>query len=492
MAASPTLSTTVLGKRKSSSLVLRLSSSPAPTDTTPRAESSTANLQAGPSLPVGKKARYPCAYAGCNKSYSKPSRLSEHYRSHTGERPFVCKGCGKSYLRETHLQAHSRSHLPDSERPYVCTEASDCKRRFWTLQHLQVHENTHRGEKSYACTEIGCDEVFAKHHQLRSHVCATHSPPGTKPYICSHPGCTKSFSTNQKLRGHVRIHDDKRYTCSHLDCLPGPDKDLLYFETWTALQAHIRTAHPPMCTHSDCKGRTFASHHGLRSHLKLHEQQELADALTSSHNTIGSEPEVSRPQKRRRGGEFGREWKCDFPDCGKDFKSQKALNIHNNVIHLGQRNHICPHQHCKSAFGYKHLLQRHLVKLHSAKSAGSETNVTSSEDEAMTSDMEEANDAKTFRDTSAANMNIDAITGKSYSLRSQMSTAICCPYPHVKELLVTGTVEGLPSEPPSKRCDHVLTRAYDLRRHLKAEHGIDTEKEKVVTWVKGQKGAPAQ
>lgn len=29
-----------------------------------------------------------------------------------------------------------------------------------------------------------------------------------------------------------------------------------------------------------------------------------------------------RPAKRaRRGGELGRDWKCDFEDCDKDFKS---------------------------------------------------------------------------------------------------------------------------------------------------------------------------
>ena len=77
----------------------------------------------------------------------------------TSQRPFVCEECGKSYLRETHLQAHSRSHLPESKKPYICNESPDCTKRFWTLQHLHVHENTHRGEKSYAVStqirEIG-------------------------------------------------------------------------------------------------------------------------------------------------------------------------------------------------------------------------------------------------------------------------------------------------------------------------------------------------
>lgn len=36
-------------------------------------------------LQPGSKKRYQCTYNGCNKAYSKPSRLVEHERSHTGE-----------------------------------------------------------------------------------------------------------------------------------------------------------------------------------------------------------------------------------------------------------------------------------------------------------------------------------------------------------------------------------------------------------------------
>jgi len=122
------------------------------------------------SLVKNAKKKYQCAFAGCENSYSKPCRLEEHERSHTGEvslpfkfshliyggwlnrvdrkRPFVCTTCNKSYLRETHLQAHLRSHLPDSDRPFECPEEG-CSKRFWTVQHLKAHESTHKGEKPW-------------------------------------------------------------------------------------------------------------------------------------------------------------------------------------------------------------------------------------------------------------------------------------------------------------------------------------------------------
>ena len=158
--------------------VLHLSSSPSPGNDTHSESEYEPQHEAGPSIlsiqpPAPKnavaahrKGRYPCTYEGCLKSYSKPSRLAEHERSHSGDvrpyshntnalpdllppqRPFICPTCNKSYLRESHLQAHSRSHLSYSDRPYVCDEPG-CGKRFWTTQHLRVHNELHNGEKPF-------------------------------------------------------------------------------------------------------------------------------------------------------------------------------------------------------------------------------------------------------------------------------------------------------------------------------------------------------
>lgn len=161
--ARPSSSTTIVlrkRKRPNSPLVLRLSASPAPSLAASRSLSPPGTST---NTPPARK-RYTCDFAGCTKAYSKPARLAEHQRSHTGDvcqssssvllllmllqRPFVCQACSKSYLRETHLQAHSRSHLPDSARPFSCEDA-ECGKRFWTSQHLRAHENLHKGEKPF-------------------------------------------------------------------------------------------------------------------------------------------------------------------------------------------------------------------------------------------------------------------------------------------------------------------------------------------------------
>ncbi|KAF8170334.1 hypothetical protein K438DRAFT_1909432 [Mycena galopus ATCC 62051] len=454
---------TFLGKRSRGEYLLHLSSSPEPcgfsdSDLQPRASTSKSlPILVNGTLVSNTKKRYKCTHTGCDKAYSKPSRLEEHERSHSGQRPFVCEKCSKSYLRETHLHAHARSHLPQSDRPFVCSELN-CEKRFWTAQHLHVHLDWHNGAKPFVCPETNCLEAFAKHHQLRAHRCTVHAAPGTKPYQCEHDGCTQSFTTNQHLRTHSKVHNDKRYTCSNPSCLAASGDNITFYPTWTALQRHTRTEHPPTCLHTSCNGRIFSSQKGLRTHQKLHEQQAADADLDAALNTedLDGEP----PRKKRRGGEVGRDWKCDVDGCTKDFKSKKALTTHTNVTHLGRRDHICPHETCKQAFGHKHLLQRHLAKRHA------------------TSESESSDEDTTSLPTPAAlKMKIDTITGNTYaqtaSKKLKAAKALRCPYPRL---------DGLAEAQTGPSCDYVFSRAYDFRRHLYS-HDLILDKHSVELWV---------
>lgn len=182
--------------------------------------------------------------------------------------------------------------------------------------------------------------MFSKHHQLRTHIAETHCPKGTKPFICEYSECTKSFISAQKLRAHSKTHEgsflfsskskiistnirtERRYKCSHSAC------EAVYFPTWTALQAHTRTAHPAICPYPTCKGKTFSQQKGLRAHLKIHEQREVEESLIASIRTEDADADADaddesehRLAKRRRGGEVGRDWKCESEGCRRGFKS---------------------------------------------------------------------------------------------------------------------------------------------------------------------------
>ena len=46
----------------------------------------------------------------CEKRFTERSKLIDHYRTHTGVRPFTCTVCGKSFIRKDHLRKHQRNH----------------------------------------------------------------------------------------------------------------------------------------------------------------------------------------------------------------------------------------------------------------------------------------------------------------------------------------------------------------------------------------------
>ncbi|KAI8598441.1 hypothetical protein EDD21DRAFT_309394, partial [Dissophora ornata] len=62
----------------------------------------------------------------------------------------------------------------------------------------------------YPCTFEGCDKVFARLYNLKSHS-RTHT--NERPFVCNH--CQLAFSRNHDLKRHVKIHGgDKPFKCS--------------------------------------------------------------------------------------------------------------------------------------------------------------------------------------------------------------------------------------------------------------------------------------
>lgn len=319
----------------------------------------------------------------------------------------------------------------------------------------------------------------------------------------------------------MKVHDEKRYTCAHPACLalvsvpafalPAPSSDAVlpqpatepaYFPTWTALQHHIRTAHPPTCPHASCNGRTFASHAGLRAHLKVHTDADVEaegemriEMEGRGGEDSGDDEAESRPKKRRRGGEVGRDWRCEEDGCGKEFKSKKALTTHHTITHLGRRDFVCPEIGCARAFGYKHILQRHVARVHasgcdqgqSGEGRGRETDVDADADE----ECSDAGDAR------GGPSGIDAMTGRLYAQRTAAGDSgfigagmgrlrqLRCPYPNLSGFSSSSSPSSSqPLQAAAAACEYAFGRAYDLRRHLDAVHGVVLEKEVVDAWAR--------
>lgn len=236
------------------------------------------------------------------------------------------------------------------------------------------------------------------------------------PFPCLHPGCGKRFPTNSKRKSHYKTHIQDRYTCALPHPMPASDPSssaaqdattsLLSFPTWSALQAHMRGAHPPTCPYESCNGKVFKNRENLKLHIRRHEEkqrqalaeegeeaQEIDDGSSdvdddtdSDHSDAGpSQPSAARLRT------FVCGWHPDSePDpCGKSFKSKYALDTHHRVAHLNDRPFTCP---CGKAYGHKHLLKRHEHTCQQAKEAAARASLNDAD-----SDLESDEEDDVFR-----------------------------------------------------------------------------------------------
>lgn len=137
--------------------------------------------------------RHKCDF--CDASFKNKENQLIHMRTHTGERPFVCKfgTCGMSFR----AQATCRKHENRVHRFLKKHRCDDCGRSFHSPYLLEDHIYAfHTGERNYACDL--CGKCFATRRYLRTHK-ITH---GEKVHKCRH--CEKMFALADNRRKHER------------------------------------------------------------------------------------------------------------------------------------------------------------------------------------------------------------------------------------------------------------------------------------------------
>ncbi|KAL2823182.1 hypothetical protein BDW59DRAFT_100083 [Aspergillus cavernicola] len=301
-----------------------------------------------------------CPFEGCTKAFNRPARLQEHLRSHNNERLFSCSqdGCDKTFLRVSHLNHHIKS-AHTGVRDYICDRPS-CGKSFVTGSRLRRHLSAHDGRDKYRCTKHPpCNETFRKHSTLQKHVLSVHLKQ--KPFQCAHSDphtgekCFMAFETAGHLRAHEsRVHTEKRFSCA--ECSQRAEQENqpsmsppLTFPTYSLLQAHIRTVHPPQCPNCSV---TCSTARELRRHLEV------------AHGNVGLDDRRVFP--------------CTVPDCDRSFTKKGNLTVHIRTVHEGEKRFVCgetdlstskrvagwSNDGCGKRYGSKLALEEHIRTAH--------------------------------------------------------------------------------------------------------------------------------
>lgn len=411
--------------------------------------------KASPRHPSDAYKSHHCPYEHCDKWFNRPAKLTQHLRSHTNTRLFICphSPCTKDFLRESHLKHHIKSAHSDV-RDYIC-EWEGCSKSFITATRLRRHHAAHEGRDKFRCTVADCGQTFRKHGTLQKHITKVHE--GRPLFVCdalNHDGteCGAGFDTEGKLKSHVgRVHGVKTFVCTicllhGTEIIPGQEDRQGHghgqeyggahsaFATHAALQAHIASEHPPTC--ADC-GLKCTSQSALKSHVEV------------IHGAFGVDERKI--------------YACPEADCGRAFTKRGNLNAHIQISHVGKRfvcgvvdvqtlNHIESwdgSNGCGEASTSKRNLERHIRTAHLG--LGPIGQVRKQERDGSLG-------LSVQRDQVSALMRL---TGSGYEDESGRN--IAC--------LIQG-------------CEHRFYRNYDLDIHLQSRHGLaDLEIQEMLTEV---------
>ncbi|KAL5032547.1 hypothetical protein RTP6_000632 [Batrachochytrium dendrobatidis] len=180
--------------------------------------------------------RYECQY--CSKRFSRPSSLTTHIYTHTGERPFGCDipGCGRSFSVLSNLRRHNR----------VCQRTRE--RRLAALEGLTMRENPY-----------SADPEHKTHHQYIAWHAAAHGAGRAPEFRLAREAATRGHQSRSAPTGDPQIPPVREGVQLKYEKYSPPQGNTVY-----AANDHL----PPTAVASGVPRASYPSHRDLLAPIR--------------------------------------------------------------------------------------------------------------------------------------------------------------------------------------------------------------------------------
>ena len=168
-----------------------------------------------------------CIEEGCAYKTFDTQRLNQHIESkHEGIIRFKCNvtNCTSGFSRKKEFQRHAKTHVkkkhPEVERTcapkIVFCDKDECDAKFENTKELKTHfEQCH--EEGYLCSFDDCNYETIRLKYLRKHVRNQH---GQKSFTCTEEGCDENLKQQKDLKRHIAVTHRRatKYCCKFEIC----------------------------------------------------------------------------------------------------------------------------------------------------------------------------------------------------------------------------------------------------------------------------------